>query len=117
MISTEVRQNVYQRANGCCEYCLSLEKDGFLPHQIDHILPKQHGGADDFENLALCCVICNRNKGPNMATLDPKTGELTRFFNPRRQLWHEHFILENGSIRGLTPEGRATIAIFKFGNR
>jgi hypothetical protein len=114
MISTETRLQVYQKANGRCEYCLVLEKDGFLPHQIDHILPKQHSGSDDIENLALSCVICNRNKGPNMATLDPKTGKLTCFFNPRTQRWNDHFSISDGLISGLTPEGRATVVIFRF---
>jgi hypothetical protein len=29
---------------------------------IDHILATSAGGTDDFKNLALCCIFCNRAK-------------------------------------------------------
>lgn len=39
------------------------------------------------------------------------TGEVVRLFNPRHQLWLEHFAwAETGDyIAGLTPVGRATV--------
>jgi len=30
---------------------------------IDHVIPRIKGGDDDFENLALCCYVCNPLKG------------------------------------------------------
>jgi hypothetical protein len=110
----ELVQLVYERALGRCEYCLLPELEALHPHQVDHVIPRQHGGSDEAANLALCCVICNRYKGPNLATLDPETGALTGFFNPREHLWEEHFRLEEGTIIGLTAEGRATVFIFRF---
>lgn len=105
---------IYKRAQGRCEYCLLPESEALHKHQIDHIIPRQHGGSDDDDNLALSCTTCNCYKGPNLASLDPETGELTALFHPRKQQWQEHFSLDNGSIVGLTPEGRATIFIFRF---
>jgi 5-methylcytosine-specific restriction endonuclease McrA len=39
-IPVAVRKQVEERANGCCEYCLSPNIATFLPHEIDHTLPK-----------------------------------------------------------------------------
>ena len=113
-LSTAIRREVRERAEERCEYCLLPENVAFHPHQIDHIVPKQHGGSDDLANLALACVFCNRMKGPNLATLDPDTGELVAFFNPRSSTWTEHFRLEEEHIVGQTPKGRATVRIFRF---
>jgi hypothetical protein len=110
----ELRQLVVERAQRRCEYCLLPEREALHPHQIDHVIPRQHGGADTEDNLALCCVVCNRYKGPNLATLDPETEELTGFFNPRRHTWDVHFRLDEGRVFGLSPEGRATAFIFRF---
>ena len=91
--SKELRQQIFERARGYCEYCLLPQETPF-PHEIDHIIPRQHGGTDVVDNLALCCIFCNRPKGPNLATFDPGTEDLTLLFNPRKQVWAEHFRLE-----------------------
>ena len=72
-------------------------------------MARQHRGAEDLGNLAFACHLCNRKKGPNLSGLDPDSGELTRLFNPRTDVWNEHFRLEDsGVIVGLTPIGRTT---------
>ena len=81
------------------------------PFQTDHIIAKQHGGADDLDNLALACIHCNRYKGPNIAGIDPHTGELTRLFHPRTDEWHRHFEWDGAEIRPLTPIGRVTLLV------
>ena len=35
--------------------------------------------------------LLGSHKGPNIAGLDPETGELTRLFHPRTDLWTDHF--------------------------
>jgi HNH endonuclease len=114
MNAVELRQLIVQRAKECCEYCLLPQKASIIPYQIDHIISKQHGGADDESNLALCCPICNRYKGPNVATLEPTTGNFVGFFNPRQHLWRDHFRIEAGVIFGLTLQGQATVTIFRL---
>lgn len=55
-MDARLRQFVRQRANGCCEYCgMTQEREPLLFH-IEHIVPRQHGGADNDENLALACL-------------------------------------------------------------
>ena len=103
------RAAVRQRANGRCEYCRlpdsALESEDF---HVEHIIPRKHGGLDDVDNLAWACIFCNLYKGPNLASFDPDSRELTRLFNPRRDRWEEHFKLEGSSIVGLTAVGRTT---------
>jgi HNH endonuclease len=82
-----------------------------LPFQIDHIVAEQHGGETAAGNLALACPHCNRYKGPNIAGLDPSSGELVRLFHPRADIWTEHFEFEGPRILGKTPIGRATVHV------
>lgn len=82
-----------------------------LPFHIDHIVARQHGGQAVLENLALACLHCNRHKGPNIAGSDPNTGELIRLFNPRVDLWSEHFRWNNAALGARTATGRVTIQV------
>ncbi len=83
-------------------------------HEPDHLVPLQHGGVTETGNLALACMRCNRHKGPNLGSLDPETGALVRFFNPRVQRWADHFRLDGPLIQPLTPEGRVTVKILRL---
>ena len=112
MIDAATDRRVRSRAAHACEYCdLPQEADPFFRFQIEHIIPKQHGGVDDLSNLALACQHYNLHKGPNLAGIDPDTGQMVPLFNPRMQRWEEHFDLHGGWIVGLTPVGRATIRV------
>lgn len=82
-----------------------------LRHQIDHVVARQHGGETCLENLALSCISCNLHKGPNLAGIDPETGELTRLFHPRRDRWPDHFAWDGAVLAGRTPVGRATARV------
>jgi len=101
---------IRQRAHNCCEYCgVHQEYYPDFTFHMEHIVARQHGGAEEVANLALACHLCNRKKGPNLSGIDPDTGELTRLFNPRTDVWTEHFRLAgNGFIVGLTPVGCTT---------
>ena len=59
----------------------------------------------------MACFHCNRFKGPNIAGIDPASGELVRLFHPRTDLWTEHFRFDDARLLGLTPIGRATINV------
>lgn len=115
-ISEALRQLVYERAGGRCEYCLLHSDDAFFSHETDHIQAEKHGGETEESNLCLSCFFCNRHKGSDIASLDPdpETGELTELFHPRRDTWAEHFWLEGPRIEGLTPQGRATVRLLQM---
>ena len=103
------RQLVRRRAGRRCEYCRRHERHSpLVPHQVEHILPRKHGGSDEAANLALACVSCNLHKGPNLAGRDPDTGEITELFDPRRRQWDDRFQRDAGRIEGRTPIGRTT---------
>lgn len=75
---------------------------------VEHIIARKHGGRDEMDNLAWACIFCNLYKGPNLASFDPDSGELSRLFHPRRDRWEEHFRMTGSQIIGLTPVGRTT---------
>ncbi len=102
------------RAHDACEYCLLPERYSGLPHVTDHIIAQQHDGDDTLENLALACQRCNLLKGPNIAGLDPATGELCRLLHPRQDAWGEHFRLEAAEIIGRSAVGRTTAALLRM---
>ena len=79
--------------------------------EIDHIIPEVLGGLTEEENLWLACSLCNDHKADRVAGLDPVSGEVVRLFDPRRQVWQEHFHWspEGDRIIGRTPTGRATV--------
>lgn len=115
-ISVALRNLVYERAEGRCEYCLISENVSFAKHQIDHVIAEKHGGRTVEENLALSCAICNKYKGSDIASVDGKTGEIFPLFNPRTDVWSEHFRIENGAFIGITPSARATIRLLQINN-
>lgn len=104
-------REVWRRARAACEYCRLPQALTPLPFQIDHVIARQHRGETSLENLALSCLSCNKRKGPNIAGLDPATGELVRLFHPRRDTWPEHFIWSHTELIGRTPIGRATVHV------
>jgi HNH endonuclease len=106
-----LEQEVRNRAAGLCEYChapQALYRERF---QIDHITAKQHGGKTESRNLALCCLECNRRKGPNLSGIDPESKQTLRLFHPREDNWIEHFFWNGAILLGRTPIGRATISV------
>lgn len=113
-IPEQLKQLVFDRAKGHCEYCLIHCR--FRPNQyeIDHIVAEQHGGETISENLCLSCFKCNRYKGSNLASVDPDTKEFEYLFNPRQDKWDEHFRLVGARIEGLTPRGHATAFLLRF---
>ncbi|MEK7674779.1 MAG: HNH endonuclease signature motif containing protein [Verrucomicrobiota bacterium] len=113
-VPAPLRLAIWQRARGCCEYCLIAEQDGLLPHEMDHIIALQHGGSTAPDNLALACYACNRRKGSNIASLDPATGGMVSLFHSRHDVWAEHFRLEDACIVPLTAKARTTAELLQF---
>ncbi len=113
-ISAELRRIVYDRAKGCCEYCLIPESVSFATHQIDHIIAQKHQGKTTLDNLALCCTLCNKHKGSDIASIIPETGEITALYHPRNDIWTDHFTVVKAKIIPLTPKGRVTVNLLQF---
>ena len=75
-IEASLRESVRSRAANLCEYCGISERLTLAEHEIDHVIAVKHGGQTVVENLALCCAVCNRFKGSDIASIDPGTGHL-----------------------------------------
>lgn len=112
-VGNPLRGIVASRANEGCEYCQYPEAVSSAPLEVDHIVPQSAKGPTEPENLALACSHCNRYKSKHRVGTDPLTKTDVRLFNPRIDDWTDHFFLnrENGEIEGLTPIGRATVAV------
>jgi 5-methylcytosine-specific restriction endonuclease McrA len=53
------RKNLLIRDNHSCQYCGRK----IQPLTVDHVIPKQFGGSDTWENLVIACLPCNNRKG------------------------------------------------------
>jgi len=109
----ELKSFVVQRANNQCEYCtIHQDDDQVFRFPVDRIISGQHGGAYTQKNTALACHNCNQKKGPNIASVSPDSpGSVVPLFNPRTNVWAEHFEFHGAAIVGLTPVGKSTIAL------
>ncbi|BDA66076.1 hypothetical protein CAL7716_002420 [Calothrix sp. PCC 7716] len=110
-IPVEVVSRVRNTARNPCGYCLSPQHLVMARLEIEHIKPVSKGGSSDETNLWLACPLCNGYKSDKTTATDPDTGETVNLFNPRTQVWSEHFYWTQDGLRivGKTPTGRATV--------
>jgi HNH endonuclease len=113
-IPAALARQVWQRAARRCEYCRLAQDFDDSPFEIDHIIPRKHGGPTIAGNLALSCYHDNRCKGYDISGLDPRTGKLTPLFHPRRQRWSTHFRWQGAYLIGRTAAGRVTVAVLEL---
>jgi hypothetical protein len=104
---------VRRRAGFAGEYCRLPEALHPGPFEVEHVIPRQHGGGTVVGNLAYACLRCNRHKGPNLAGIDRATSrtKLVRLFNPRRHRWAYHFHWDGPYLVGRTPIGRVSVEV------
>ncbi|WP_437581836.1 HNH endonuclease signature motif containing protein [Sorangium sp. So ce887] len=88
-------------------------------HEVDHLVALKHGGATLPENLALSCVLCNKHKGTDLASIDGETGDwIAR--TTRTTTWNRYagagpcsrsaLVSELRSLAELDGAGRALLA-------
>src|SRR5688500_16309723 len=94
-----LRDIVARRARYRCEYCRAPEALFNSSFEVEHVVPRALGGADDLTNLALACRACNGSKHTATMGRDPATGARIRLFNPRIDRWDEHFNLDEDTAR------------------
>lgn len=51
---------VMRRDTYMCQHCGFRTRD---LAEVDHVVPRSHGGTDDLDNLQVLCRPCNRRKG------------------------------------------------------
>jgi hypothetical protein len=115
-IPVVIERRVRQAAQHRCGYCLSPQHLVMARLEIEHIVPLAKGGTDDEANLWLACPICNGHKSDKTEAIDPETGATLPLFNPRTQVWSEHFAWTDDGLRivGKTLVGRATVVALQL---
>jgi hypothetical protein len=115
-IPVEVDRKVRAAARDRCGYCLSPQHLVMARLEIEHIVPLSKGGSNEEFNLWLACPLCNAFKSNKVDGLDPVTGMVVPLFNPRTQVWCEHFEWAADGLRiiGETPVGRATVVALRL---
>lgn len=108
-VSAELHAAVVAPARNRYEYCGLSQIGQEATFHIDHVVPRAAGGPTNEENLALACVSCSLRKWAKQTALDPETGHETPLFNPRTDIWGEHFQWNEELVDPLTPTGRATV--------
>ena len=79
-ISGSIRYEVLKRASRRCENCgVSVDE---RPIDVDHIVPRSFGGANDISNYQALCYMCNTNKGNRDQT---NFSELEKTYSVRKE--------------------------------
>lgn len=113
MVSADTRALVWRRAQGHCEYCRVHQNDfDYFTFHVEHIIPRQHGGTDDSNNLCLACRDCNAFKGTNLTGIFK--GRIVPLFHPRRQVWSRHFRWHGGILIGKSITAKVTIKVLNI---
>ncbi len=68
VLSRDIRNYIYVRDKGVCEYCGTKVQPDFF--HVDHIVPFVKGGADTIDNLVLSCAGCNQTKKARLLPIE-----------------------------------------------
>lgn len=113
-VPAPLRRLVVKRAGNRWEYCGTPEAAAFTAHELDHIVAQKHGGQAETGNLALSCALCNKHKGSDLTSVDPETGDIIPLYHPRKDIWSDHFKLDQMGTVALTAKGRVTIRLLQL---
>jgi 5-methylcytosine-specific restriction endonuclease McrA len=86
------RFNIFARDRNRCQYCGGQFQRTEL--NLDHVIPRAHGGRSTWENVVCSCLRCNRVKGGRT----PAQAGMRLISSPRRPEWTP-FVLETFSLR------------------
>ena len=96
------RKNLMIRDKYQCQYCSSKKN----PLTLDHVLPKNRGGMDTWENLVTACQSCNRkkrNRTPEEAKMllkrlpkkPNKIHYFQQFIREKQTAWRPYLFMES----------------------
>ncbi len=75
------RHNVFERDKNTCQYC--GHKFDRKDLNIDHVVPRHHGGQTTWTNVVCSCVDCNRRKGSR----SPEEARMRLIRKPKKPRW------------------------------
>ena len=96
------RKNLLRRDSYTCQYCNVKNK----PMTLDHVIPRQRGGKDTWENLVAACTKCNHkknNKTPKESDMPllkkPKKPSILMYFQQsvrrKQDAWKPYLFMDN----------------------
>jgi 5-methylcytosine-specific restriction endonuclease McrA len=75
------RHNVFERDAYTCQYCHQRFDSSRL--NLDHVIPRERGGATSWENIVCSCMPCNSRK----SNRTPQEAGLKLLHKPRKPKW------------------------------
>jgi 5-methylcytosine-specific restriction endonuclease McrA len=75
------RNNVFERDKNQCQYCSRVFSREEL--NLDHVIPRHHGGRTTWENIVCSCVKCNTRKANRL----PHEAGMRLIRKPVRPKW------------------------------
>jgi 5-methylcytosine-specific restriction endonuclease McrA len=75
------RYNIFARDKSTCQYCGHRFSRSEL--NLDHVVPRAHGGTSTWENVVCSCHECNRRKGGRT----PGEARMRLITQPRKPAW------------------------------
>ncbi|MGB4803472.1 MAG: HNH endonuclease signature motif containing protein [Anaerolineae bacterium] len=117
-IPRSLREQIAAEGGHRCGYCLTSQDHTAMPMELEHIIPRAAGGPTERDNLWLACPLCNGHKATQTHGVDPDSCERVPLFDPRRQIWRQHFTwsADGTMIIGLTACDRATVVALRLNN-
>ncbi|MEX0704501.1 MAG: hypothetical protein WD069_20535 [Planctomycetales bacterium] len=109
-MDSRTRELVRHRAGNACEYC-------HLPQAANPAISSTLSTPSPDSTAAWTIRLGLRPlpyKGPNLTSIDPVTGAVVPLYDPRADVWTEHFHFRGGTIVGVTPAGRATVRLLNM---
>ena len=86
-------KTLFARDRNICGYCgIHINNHGKLSR--DHIVPRYHGGQDEWTNVVTACIPCNQKKGCKSL----KEARMELLYIPYAPNHYENMILQNRSI-------------------
>lgn len=87
------RQNIFERDDHECQYCGKNFESKQL--NLDHVVPRDKGGKNSWENIVTSCIRCNTrkaNKMPHEARMFPRK-------EPKAPTWRPFMCLAEKTAR------------------
>ncbi len=75
------RNNVFERDRNTCQYCSKTMQREHL--NLDHVIPRDHGGKTTWENIVCSCIKCNTRKANRL----PHEANMRLIRKPSRPKW------------------------------
>lgn len=101
------RLNLLYRDDFTCQYCGKKFPEKHLT--MDHVIPKRDGGRKNWNNIVICCKVCNQKKGHDYIQPIKKPHKPTYFelLNNRRKypinivdpIWNEYIMWDEKLVR------------------